>query len=214
MSQFYHYQYANYVLIKTRMLCVTRTATAKKDAIRSYESQHRTQENYVCNIWEACSASAAAPIFFRSVKFQTGGERWCDGGLHRNNPILEALAEAGREWGDKTIGCVLSIGTGVPVLGSVPDNLPGFLKESLSIMTDAEKTAVDFIDSKEGQDLSRSGRYFRFSVPQGMHELRLDDYKEIERMKAVTTLYLSNAGSGHEVERCAKALLYPEEISQ
>jgi trans-aconitate methyltransferase len=51
------------------------------------------------------------------VKF-ADGSKWVDGGYarNRNNPINEALAEVAREktLKDRDIGCLLSIGTGVP----------------------------------------------------------------------------------------------------
>ena len=79
------------------MLCVTRTEISKPDVLRNYTSLHPTAENYSCTIWEAASATAAAPLYFKSVQFNETGEKWCDGGLRRNNPINEALAELARE---------------------------------------------------------------------------------------------------------------------
>jgi hypothetical protein len=152
-------------------------------------------------------------MYFKSVKFSTTGERWCDGGLRRNNPINEALAELSREteWESKTIGCILSLGTGVARSRSISSNLASFLKGSIKIMTDAEDTAKIFAASTVGMDLTRTHRYFRFNVPHGMEDLQLDEWKETERMKALTTEYLSHAGSGDLVLRCAKSLLYPDE---
>lgn len=75
------------------MICVTRSKIFKPDVLRSYESEHSTQTNYKCTIWEAASATTAAPMFFEVVKFKADEETWCDGELHRNNPINVALAE-------------------------------------------------------------------------------------------------------------------------
>ena len=79
------------------------------------------------------------------------------------------------------------------------------------MMTDSEDIAEAFASSKDGQDLARSQRYFRFSVAQGMEDLQMDEFKETERMKALTNLYLSKVGSGNEVGRCAKSLLLPDQ---
>ena len=195
------------------MVCVTRSKISKPDVLRNYESEHPTQENYKCTIWEAASATAAAPMFFEAVKFKSGGETWCDGGLHRNNPINVALAERELEtdWKDKPIGCVLSLGTGAPQIKEVSGNLAKFLKGSIEIMTDAEKIADEFAISKVGRELADSRRYFRFSVVQGMETLQMDEFQETERMKSLTTHYLSKIGSGSEVERCAKSLLWPDQ---
>ncbi len=152
-------------------------------------------------------------MFFEAVKFKAGGETWCDGGLHRNNPINVSLAELELEtdWKDKPIGCVLSLGTGAPQIKEVSGNLAKFLKGSIEIMTDAEKIADEFAMSKDGRELADSRRYFRFSVVQGMETLQMDEFQEIERMKSLTTHYLSKVVSGNEVERCAKSLLWPDQ---
>ena len=195
------------------MVCVTRKKTSKPDVLRNYESEHPTQANYECTIWEAASATAAAPMFFEAVKFKAGGETWCDGGLHRNNPINIALAQLGleTEWSHKPIGCVLSLGTGAPQIKEVSGNLAKFLRGSVDIMTDSEKIADEFAISKDGQELSNSRRYFRFSVVQGMEVLQMDEFNETERMKSLTDLYLSKIRSGNEVQRCAKSLLWPDQ---
>jgi hypothetical protein len=199
-----------------RLLCVTRKTISKPDVLRNYISKHPTQENYICTIWEAASATAAAPLYFKSVQFAAGRESWCDGGLHRNNPVEEALAEIGREvdWKYKEIGCLLSVGTGVPKLTRVSDNLAKFLKGSVAIMTDSEETANVFADSPDGSKLINTNRYFRFSVPQGLQELELDECRKIEEMNSLTTDYLRRHGSGDEVQRCARSLLYPDENRQ
>lgn len=45
------------------------------DVLRNYQSLHPTEENYDCQIWEAASATAAAPMYFRRVKFEKSGEK-------------------------------------------------------------------------------------------------------------------------------------------
>lgn len=195
------------------MLCVTRCEISKPDVLRSYESLDPTAENYKCTIWEAASATAAAPMYFRSVQLSETGEKWCDGGLRRNNPINEALSELSREgnWKDKNVGCVLSLGTGIAKSGHVSSNLAGVLKGAVTIMTDCDDIARVFTSSKLGIELSRTHRYFRFSVPQGMQDLRLDEWKETEKMRALTTDYLGHLGNGDLITRCAKSLLDPDE---
>lgn len=133
--------------------------------------------------------------------------------MRRNNPINEALAETIREseWKEKKVGCIVSLGTGVPQMKAVSANIATFLLQSVKIMTDAENTAREFAASKDGLDLSKSRRYFRFSVPYGMSEIELEDYKETEKMSAWTINYLRSAGSGDQIESCARSLLRPDE---
>jgi len=195
------------------MLCVTRTEINKPDVLRNYESFHPTAENYKCTIWEAASATAAAPLFFKAVQINETGEKWCDGGLRRNNPINEALSELPRErdWKDKKIGCVLSLGTGVKKSETITSSLASVVRGAIAIMTDSDDIARVFASSELGIELFRTHRYFRFSVPQGMGDLQLDEWKETERMKALTTDYLSHVGNGDLLTRCAKSLLDPDE---
>ena len=197
------------------MICVMRQITAKPDVIRSYKSKQPTQENYDCNIWEAGSATSAAPIYFKGVKFAKQGEKWVDGGMSRNNPIFEAIAELRNEptFKSRDIGCVVSIGTGVPVVKGVPSHLLGLLAKAVSMMTDSEQIADDFAKGEAGQRLTNLNAYFRFNVPQGMQHLKLDDWKETERMKALTNDYLSKVENGGKVQRCAASLLSPDQNS-
>ncbi|KAK3305294.1 uncharacterized protein B0T15DRAFT_484941 [Chaetomium strumarium] len=197
------------------ILYATRIESGKADILRNYESCHPTAENYDCRIWEAASATAAAPMYFKAIKFAASGERWCDGAIRRNNPINEALAELAREpeWQNKKIGCILNLGTGLARSRSVSSNLAGFLKGALKMLTDAEDTAKVFSASALGRELAQTHRYFRFNVPHGMEDLQIDEWKETERMKAMTTEYLSHTDNGDSIMRCAKTLLYPDENS-
>ena len=194
------------------MLCVTRTKSKQADFLRSYQIFHPTQENYECEIWEAASATAAAPLYFEHVKFKRHGESWCDGGLKRNNPINEALAEVIRleAFKGREVGCVLSIGSGVSKVSPVSPNLAIFLKQSVDMMTDSEEIADQFAVSQKGQELAQSKKYSRFSVPQGLQELEMDECKEIEKMRAMTTDYLRKVGSGMAVAECAASLHNPD----
>ncbi|KAG9228307.1 phospholipase [Amylocarpus encephaloides] len=146
------------------MLCVTRAEISKPDVIRNFESFHPTAENYNCTIWEAASATAAAPMYFKGVQFCDTGEKWYDGGLRRN-PINEAFSELSRErdWKDRKVGCVLSLGCGVAKSAAVSSNLAGILKGAVAIMTDADDIARVFASSGLGIELFRTHRYFWFN---------------------------------------------------
>ena len=194
-------------------MCVTRQKTSKSDLLRTYETSDPTQADHHCTIWEAGSATAAAPLFFRPVTFKGSGEIWCDGGLKRNNPVHEAVAEVKREptWREREIGCLLSIGTGVPRIGGVSSNLAKFLKGAVEMMTASEDVAIDFLHLSEGRALSSTNRYFRFNVPQGMQDLQLDECSRTEEMRALTDHYLQDLKVGNEVATCARSLLAPDD---
>ncbi|KAL2289483.1 hypothetical protein FJTKL_01756 [Diaporthe vaccinii] len=200
------------------MLCVTRKRTYTPDVLRNYATNAPTKENYECQIWEATSATAAAPIYFKPVELRKRREKWVDGGLKRNNPINVAMEEVSRlqksSFKDREIGCVVSIGTGAPQITGVSSNLVGFLAGAVEMMTDSEDIAEQFANSSEGIRLTSANRYFRFNVPQGMQDLQLDDWRETEKMRALTASYLRKNTSGVETERCAEVLLSPDVNSQ
>jgi hypothetical protein len=126
--------------------------------------------------------------------------------------IRELIAETSREKSlkDKTIGCIISLGTGVPKILSVSANLAIFLRSAIDTMMNSEEIAEDFLTEEIGKELSTSGRYFRFNVPQGMQDLELDECDETEKMRGLTVDYLKKVGNGNEVERCAQSLLMPD----
>ncbi|KAK0620622.1 hypothetical protein B0T14DRAFT_567363 [Immersiella caudata] len=148
----------------------------------NYTSHHPTQENYDCSIWKAACSTVAAPIFFKPVKL-SGGEEWCDGAI---------------------------IGTGIGDTASVSNSVGNFLKSVIKIMTDSEDVADAFLKSDLGQQLQRDRQYLRFNVPQGMQTLRLDEWREVEKMKAVTTEHLSKHDVGNAVKSCARSLFDPD----
>ncbi|KAH7142064.1 hypothetical protein EDB81DRAFT_653957 [Dactylonectria macrodidyma] len=197
------------------MVCVTRGINSRPDVLRSYNSNHPTQQNYKCSIWEAASATAAAPIFFHPVKL-AGGESFCDGGMRRNNPINEAVNELNRElekgWAGRSLGCLVSVGTGVVEAAKVSSSLTTLMKAVVKILTDSEDVAEEFVKSAFGQQLDSTGRYFRFNVPQGLQTLQLDEWKETEKLNAATTDYLSKSGTGNLVKLCAQALNDPDAL--
>ena len=100
------------------MLCVTNKETNKPHAFRNYVTTHAGDDTHQCKctIWEAASATAAVPSYFKRVKL-ADGSKWVDGACapNRNNPIHDTLAELSQEQtlAQRPIGCLLSIGTGV-----------------------------------------------------------------------------------------------------
>jgi len=200
-----------------RMLCVTRGTSSQRNFLRSYKTQHRTQENYDCAIWEAASATAAAPFFFKKVKLLTSGEEFWDGGLRRNNPVNEAVTEVAREgekaWSGRTLGCLVSIGTGCVDSAKVSSSLSGLAKSVLKMLSDSEDTARAFRESQTGQLLASEDRYYRFNVPQGLQSLDMDECRATEKMKDFTTAYMDHPEIGNQVEKCARLLFDPDRSS-
>ena len=200
------------------MLCVTNKQTSKSDVFRNYKISHPTQNNHKCTIWEASSATAAAPAYFKRVKLQHDDSIWVDGGFtqNRNNPIHEVVAEIEREkaFKSKKIGCLLSIGTGAPSVKDISNHVIPMMKHAIDMLTDSEEIANEFAKTKTCVALETSNRYFRFNVPHGMDSINLDDYKETSKMRALTDNYLRVVGTGNAVLKCAETLYKPDENSQ
>jgi hypothetical protein len=79
-------------------------------------------------VWEAGMATGAAPFYFDSREID--GKEFVDGGIIANNPTAMALAEIQAVWPDRRIGCVVSIGCGLPGEG-VQKGAGGFDKVAL-----------------------------------------------------------------------------------
>jgi hypothetical protein len=196
----------------SRLLCVTRVSTSKPEVLRNYKATDPTQENYDCTIWEAASATAAAPMFFKSVTLSSTHDNFCDGGMKRTNPIDEIIQEYERirEWNSKEIGCIVSIGTGVPNFRKVEKRLDKLLEACVNIMMDAQDIADRFAGSNSGRMFADSNRYFRFNVPQGMGDIQLDGWEDTNKMRDRTLEYLRAVGTGRDIEQCAKSLINPD----
>lgn len=113
--------------------------------------------------------------------------------------------EAKRVWGktSRSIGCIISIGTGVPALKSTGNTGKSIIKSLVSIAMDTQQTADEFADEIEishGTDA-----YFRFNVEQGLQTVKLEEWKDFETLCGATDYYLKTRKS--EIDRCVNAVL-------
>lgn len=157
--------------------------------------------------WEAGCATAAAPFYFDNFTLAKNGETFTDGGLNRNNPVREALAECHRVWPNRNVGSLLSIGTGWAETGEIAKRPDKFLVKCLDMLTNSERIAADFESERACKDLIKANAYFRFNVQQGMADIQLNDYEQEESMKALTSSYLSRCDGS--LRGCATSLLDP-----
>lgn len=81
------------------------------------------------------------------------------------------------------------------------------MKSLADIATDANAKAVDFKSSKDGRKLLRARKYFRYSVAQGMNDVDLSEFEKIPYMESMTVPYIVDVA--HDIEECAKNLVYP-----
>jgi len=65
-------------------------------------------------VYQAARATSSAPTYYEPELIN--GQRYVDGGISANNPVLVALAEAAVLWPSRPVECLVSLGTGVPTL--------------------------------------------------------------------------------------------------
>lgn len=166
--------------------------------------------NYDCSIWEAVRATSAAPLFFEPLTLEASRATFVDGAVRANNPVEQVTSEARRLWPDRSIGCLVSLGTGVTLPQGFNPNksrLHEILQSLADIATDANTKAREFRDTREGRELVRSRKYFRYSVPQGMGEVDLADFERIPYVESITLPYAVDMD--HDIEECARNLAHP-----
>lgn len=184
-----------------------RSTTVREVLIRSYHTDTVGQQNYDCSVWEAARATSAAPACFGPIRLRgTNAATFIDGGVRANNPIELVMKEARDIWNSRTIGCVLSIGTGRVHIKAFKDNakLHQIVKTMTKIATDADAIARRFRTSGEGKDLADAGKYYRFNVEHGMEEVDLCDTSKIQHMKDFTEPYVEDEAD--RLLSCSKAL--------
>jgi predicted acylesterase/phospholipase RssA len=143
-----------------------------------------------CYIWQACRATSAAPTFFPSVTIVY--QKYVDGALGYNNPIRPLLAEAHQLWGEKRpIGCIISIGTGVPRLGNFGQRA-SLVKTLKEIATDTQTVANEMKTEMISRYGSDQQVFLRFNVDRGLGALGLEECQPRHRaqMHTATNLYL------------------------
>ncbi|KAL9094219.1 MAG: hypothetical protein Q9165_003359 [Trypethelium subeluteriae] len=172
-----------------------------------------------CSAVEAVRATSAAPLFFEPIeisRLHSGSTAtFIDGGLRVNNPIWEMLSEAEHIWPSREIGCLLSIGTGVALAQGFElskNSLHEVLERCTKIATDADEKARQFHESKEGRKLKAGGKYFRFSVPQGISKDDMEKFARMPYMEAIAESYIRDQAL--DIERCAKELANPTALHQ
>ena len=127
---------------------------------------------------------------------------YVDGALGYNNPIRALMDEVRHLWPNRGVGCIISIGTGVPAPRDVGRSIKPLLETLKAMSTDTEKVAREV---KNEIIYSYPGRYFRFNVQHGLEGVGLEEWKEMDRVKTVTVDYLQ--GNWEEVDLCASQLL-------
>ena len=108
-------------------------------------------------VWEAVRMTSAAPAYFQPFE-----GKFIDGGLMANNPTLDGMAEiinqGKREGKPVKLGCVLSLGTGIPPVKHVDKVAITIPTLSFSSLLDTSRniTAVKNLASIVLEEVSKS----------------------------------------------------------
>lgn len=147
-------------------------------------------------IWEACRATSAALTFFEPIEI--GENRYSDGGLLYNNPVVQVEAEGHEIFpGDDIF--ILSLGTGITPSMDFRPNLVTVGPLLAGVATATTRVANDFART------ARENRYFRFDVP-SIGDIELDEFKQLTRIENLTYKYLNDPEAGKKGSACAARL--------
>jgi hypothetical protein len=137
--------------------------------------------------------------------------------LGANNPVDEVEGEAANIWCSETgdlkplVKCFVSIGTGNPGKKAFKDSMIKFLSQTVvRIATETENTEKKFI-ARWAKHFDE-GRYFRFSVDQGLQDIKLDEYKKKGAIEAATEGYLAHMAQKFRVRDCIQNLRLKQSV--
>lgn len=188
-------------------VCVTSKDQSHQFIFRNYAMPGSPND---CKIWEACRATSAAPTIFPPMVIGPTKIAYVDGGIGRNNPIVELEREAKELWKHKRdIGCIVSLGTGKMPRPNVGKGLRSLVSALQSIATDTESAAKSFEANVIQTFGSKQEVYFRFNVDQGLEGIGLEEWTQFSTIQVATQAYVETPHVKSKIELCAERLLNP-----
>jgi hypothetical protein len=182
----------------------------------------RMEEYITCRMCDAARATSAAPTYFPPVRILK--KILVDGGFgETNNPSNAAWDHYDtKKFISKTDQALwVNIGTGtLPPESSrtVPPRpfwtmfVPESLLDIVHLTKDLQKIATD--SEKVGREMQKLAkearedrlRFWRFSANNGLHEIELDAYEQLEKIEALTHRYLEVPNVAARLRTTAQAL--------
>lgn len=140
----------------------------------------------------SCSRNFCCAVVLFPIELGRPPKTYVDGGLPYNNPVRALYDEAKHVWGfsRREIGCIVSIGTGVPALVATGDGGKSILQSLISIATNTQQTADDFADDMEHLRETEPIEYFRLNVEQGVQQVKLEEWESFKELSGATDDYL------------------------
>ncbi|KAL1632100.1 hypothetical protein SLS56_003989 [Neofusicoccum ribis] len=188
--------------------CRTFVVTTLKNAlglpriISTYDPNDRQTK-----IWEALRATSAAPTFFEEMSFGTPRMSYLDGGVGFNNPCAEVDYAAKSIWEGRSIGVIVSVGTGLQTIPSVKKFaswLPFGLGTDIALASAlvSMATGAKRVDNEmQRMYYGTPTRYARFDVESGLEDVSLEQWMKEDEMAALTEQYM---GDPHQLLRARK----------
>ncbi|KAI1170460.1 hypothetical protein F4777DRAFT_569179 [Nemania sp. FL0916] len=128
-----------------------------------------------------------------------------------NNPIEQVLDEGQRMLAaGQTIGYIVSIGTGAqeslewpPIPPWNLTNIKQIIQTTRGMITDSEMIAERVQKTfRHTKDI-----YFRFNVDRGMNKIALDEWKQLDAVRAHTREYMQLTNATSQIDQVVKMLL-------
>jgi predicted acylesterase/phospholipase RssA len=173
------------------VLTSLRNALGLRRIRSTYDPNDRTTK-----IWDALRATSAASNFFEEMQFGTPKVTYLDGGIGFNNPYAEVDYAAKGLWEGRSIGVIVSVGTGLQSIPSVRKTtswLPFGIGTDLTLASAliAMATSTARVDNEmKRMYYSSSTSYYRFDVDRGLADISLEQWMKEDEMAALTEQYM------------------------
>ena len=190
----------------------------------------------------ARATSAAQTFFKPiTITMPPPGGTFVDGGLTHNNPGELALSEAQRIWSTVKRFSLTSIGTGrskaVKIVDTTSKKLDGLSSKTVRFTTGTtsrvaagkaalgkiREACVELASSSEpvhqrllkdstSVDPEKRFPYHRFNVERDMHEIELQEWKQMEAIGSHTARYMEEGEGESKRDHCVQDLMNPAAI--
>ena len=161
-------------------------------------------------IWEAARATSAAASFFEPITIE--GQKFVDGGLTENNPIMTMWMEAHSVFGDvpgwrleNNVKCFLSVGAGGPPSVRPSFSDPMNIQSTLwALSVNNNRTVAQF--QRQYAHLGDGEWFFRFETHRGLGDVGLETKSGASQVYASTIAYLKTGANQRSIRNCVRAL--------
>lgn len=177
--------------------------------IRSYNSGDDWDKNIT--VVQAARATSAAPTFFKPLVIENEGgvkEELIDAAMGVNNPAAEVLDEAGMQFDNSCkLGCFLSLGTGTRPKNMESTDAIGRLLDIGKLLKEVTTDSEAKREEMDRKFTDHESTYFRFSVPDAASKVKMEAYRDIPKLKAMTEEYLRGAEAKANIEKIVDVLV-------